>query len=359
MNILFTTYQGGMAGSTYSISYLAKGLAERGHYVLVAGKMSSLLFELLKNTSVRLIALPFRSKIDIKTTKALRDIIVSHRIDIVNAQSSRDRYLTIFAKWYYHLDVKLVHTRRQRPQSVGGWLQNNFYVKGTDKIVVISDELKRIFVQHGIPENHLYVIHNGTPSEQYVVDESLVNDLRKKLNISTNDTVIGCVARMKRQDQLIQALSYLAPAIKVLFVGIEQGSLDKIITKHDIKNEIIYAGKLNRTETLASYKLMTVNVLPSDMDGFGLVLVEAMAMGTPVIGTDYGGIKDVINDTVNGLLYENEQSEELAEKIRIILEDEVLRSRLIKNGRKTALEEYTIERTINNYEVFFQNLIDR
>ena len=357
MNILLTTYQGGMAGSTYSISYLARGLAERGHHVTVAGKAGSLLFELLQNSSVQLIDLPFRSKVDLKTIRALRRIIVSRHIELVNAQSSYDRYLTIFACWYYRLNVKLVHTRRQRPQSVGGWLQNNFYVRGTDKIVVISDELKQMFIRLGLPADHLHVIYNGTPREQYEIDPSVVQTLRNRLGIGSNDTVIGCVARMKRQDQLIAALPYLKPTIKVLFVGIEPGSLDHLVRQHQVKNPIIYAGKLNRTETLASYRLMNVKVLPSDMDGFGLVLVEAMAMGTPVIGTNYGGIKNVIKNETNGLLYENESPKQLAQKIQRVLQDEALRTRLIAAGKQTALEEFSIEKTVDNYEAFFQELI--
>ena len=359
MNILLTTFQGGLAGSTYSISYLAKGLAARGHYVVVAGKDGSLLFALLKDTPVVCIHLPFSSKVDLTTVRALRHIIVSQKIDLVNAQSSVDRYLTIFAKWFYRLDTALVHTRRQRSLSIGGWLQNQFYVKGTDKIVVISDELKKQFIRQGFPANHLHVIYNGTPREQYQIDESVVQMLRDRLSISPGDAVIGCVARMKRQDQLIAALPHLDPTIKVLFVGIEPGSLDHLVRQHRVKNPLVYAGELNRTETLAAYCLMDVNVLPSDMDGFGLVLVEAMAMGTPVIGTSFGGIKDVIEDGVSGLLYENENSLQLAELLNHLLQNPTLRDKLIANGQRRALEDFAIEKTVSNYESFFQSLIQK
>ena len=356
MNILITTYQGGMAGSTYSISFLARGLAEKGHHVIVAGKSGSLLFQLLQGSSVQLVDLPFTSKIDRKTVRAIRDIVIAHDIQLINAQSSRDRYLTIFAKWFYRLNVKLVHTRRQKPLSIGGWLHNSFYIKGTDKIVVISDELRLMFIRHGFPKDHLHVIYNGTPREQYQVSDSSVEGLRQRLAIDDHDVIIGCVARKKRQDQLIEALSYLDDSWKVLFVGIEPGSLDEWVTKYQVKNEIIYAGQLTHQETLASYKLMDVDVLPSDMDGFGLVLVEAMAMGTPVIGTNFGGIKNVIKDGVNGLLYNHPQ--ELAEKIELIIKDKSLRQAFIKQGTETAFSEFSIEKTVDNYESFFQDLIE-
>ena len=357
MNILFTTYQGGMAGSTYSISYLARGLAERGHRVVVAGKAGTLLFQLLQDTPVQLVDLPFRSKVDWQTVRKLRDVIESHDIELVNAQSSYDRYLTIFARWYYRLNVRLVHTRRNGPKSLGGWLHNAFYIRGTDKIVVTSNEQKKIFIKLGYPAHHLYVIHNGTPAENYQTDEATVAELRHRFAIGPTDVVIGCVARIKQQDQLIAALPYLDAAIKVLLVGVEPGTFNEVVAQHSVTNPIIYAGKLNRTETIASYRLMNVHVLPSDEEGFGLVVIEAMGMGTPSIGTNSGGIKDIIRDGENGLLFTNHDPKHLAEKIRQALYDEPLRERLVANGKQTALEEFSIEKTVDNYEAFFQELI--
>lgn len=358
MNLLFTTYQGGLAGSTYSIAFLTEGLARKGHQVYLAGKEDSLLFDLLKDSPVHLIPMQFKSKVDMKTIRHMRDVVRTKNIDIINAQSSKDRYLTVFAKWLYDLDVKIIHTRRQKPESIGGWLQNTFYVKGTDKIVVISDELKRMFIKRGFPAGHLHVIYNGTPKSQYYeIKEEKVEQLRNTFGIQADDVVVGCVARMKKQEQLIRALPLLDEKVKVLFAGIDPGSLDEVIQRHHVKNEIIYAGHLPHADTLHLYKLMDVNVLPSTMDGFGLVLVEAMALGTPVVATRAGGIMDVVDDGVNGLLYEHEDIEGLADKIKAILYDAELRSKFIANGKKTALENFSIERTVNNYEEFFQSLL--
>ncbi len=358
MNILFTTHQGGLAGSTYSIAFLTEGLARKGHSVFLAGKESSLLFELLKDTPVQLIPMRFKSKADLQTIRHIRDVVQTEKIDLINAQSSIDRYLTVFAKWLYQLDVKIVHTRRQRPESIGGWIQNNFYIKGTDKIVVISHELKNIFVQKGFPAGHLQVIYNGTPSAQYEgVKEDKVTKLREKYGIHPEDTVIGCIARMKKQEQLIKALPLLDERIKVIFAGIPPGSLDHVVQQCAVKNTIIYAGDVDHHEALHLYKLIDVNVLPSTMDGFGLVLVEAMAMGTPVVATRSGGIINVVEDGVNGLLYENENIQDLAHKIQLILYDQTLRQQLITNGKRTALEKFSLEKTVLNYEQFFYDLL--
>lgn len=358
MNILIMTYQGNMAGSTNSISFLAKGLAAGGHKVYVGCRSTSLLYSLLQNTEVNLLPMRFKGRFNLKDIKALRDTVNKYGIQLINAQSSIDRYTSILVKKLYLPDVKVVHTRRQRPKSAGGRLQNLFYVRGTDKVVVISDELKKVFVKGGYPEAHLQVIYNGTPATQYAaVAGEKVEELRKRFSIGPADTVVGCVSRMKEQPQLVRALALLDPGIKVIFAGIQPGSLDETAKKANVKNEIIYAGLLSHQEVLNLYKLMNVNVLASTMDGFGLALVEAMALGVPVVATNAYGIKNVVKHEVNGLLFENGDVGGLAGQLKRVLSDTALRQRLVENGRKTALEDFSMEKTIATYEQFFEALI--
>ena len=214
-------------------------------------------------------------------------------------------------------------------------------------------------MERGFPGNHLHVIYNGTPRSQYAdIRPERVEELRKKYGLQPSDTVIGCVARMKEQPQLIEALQYLDETIKVIFAGIPEGSLDEYVTRFDIKQRIIYTGTLNRQDTLHLYKLLDVNVLPSTMDGFGLVLVEAMALEVPVVATNFGGIKNVVTHGIDGLLFEDGDIKELAEQLDKALFNTSVREKLVKNGRITALEKFSIEKTVENYEIFFQSLIN-
>jgi glycosyltransferase involved in cell wall biosynthesis len=348
-----------MTGSTYSISFLADGLANKGHNVYMGGHDDSLLFSILKNTKVNLVPMRFKSKTDLETMKCIRDVVNEKNIQIINAQSGKDRYLTIFAKWLFNLNVKIVHTRRQRPLSSGGWLQKMFYVQTTEKIIVVSDELKNIFIRKGYPPDHLKVIYNGTPSSQYQnINQKRIDELRKLFDINENNLVIGCVARMKEQHQLVKALKYLDKDIKVVFAGIPVGSLDDVVQQTNVENRIVYAGNLSHDDVFHLYKIMTVHVLPSTMEGFSLTLLEAMALGTPVVGTRSSGIVNAIEDGYNGLLYENENVSELADKIKAVLYNKDLRQKLIENGKVTALEKFSVQKTVENYEKFFLSLLD-
>ncbi len=359
MNILLLTYQGDMAGSTNSIAFLSKGLAERGHRVVVGCRKESLLFSMLKNTPVIVEPMVFRGRFDRNNIRHTRDIVQKYSIELINAQSSYDRYSAILARMLYRLKARVVHTRRQPPRSDGGFIQRMFYIAGTDKIVVISDSLKKIFVDKGYPSHHLEVIYNGAPVQRYSsIDENKIKELRSRFNIQPDDIVVGCISRPKKQDQLIRALKLLPESYKVLFAGIEQSFLDPLVQELGLKNEIIYAGNVDPQEVLNYYKLLAVNILPSVTDGFGLVLIEAMACGIPVIGTDFGGIRDVIQHEISGLLFKDGDHEGLAASIKRCIDGKELRDRLIKNGKKRAFEDFSIEKTVENYEKFFLRLIE-
>ncbi|MEL6941089.1 MAG: glycosyltransferase family 4 protein, partial [Bacteroidota bacterium] len=286
MNLLFLTYQGDMAGSTNSIAYLSKGLAERGHRVVLGCRKESLLYQLVADSQVIRYPMTFKSKWDRQSRLQIKEAVEKFDVQLINAQSSKDRYLSILAKWQYKLPVKIIHTRRQTPKSVGGFLQNWFYVKGTDKIITVSEQLKKTFIQKGIPAEHLQVIYNGIPKEKYKQhSKERVEELRRQFAIKPSDKVIGSISRLKKQEQIIRALPYLDKNIKVLFAGFDAGVFDDLVAELGIENEIIYAGKVDGKEIMNYYPLLDVQILPSTMDGFGLVLVEAMGMSIPVIGT--------------------------------------------------------------------------
>lgn len=358
MRILFLTYQGDIAGSTNSISYLAKGLSERGHEVYLGCRKESLLFSLMEKSKVHLIPMTFKNKFDRQNVKLIRDTVKKYSIQIINAQSSRDRYTSMLAKWFYQLNVVIIHTRRQNPKDMNR-LKSLFLQAGADKLVVISEGLKDIFLKAGVSEKFMTVIHNGIPKERYNQwSEERVEYFKNKFNIKPGEVVIGSVSRIKNQDQIVRAVAKLnRPDIKLLFAGIEEKELKDEIQKSKLKNEVIFAGTIPGEEVLNIYRLLDIKILASTMDGFGLALLEAMAMGAPVIATNFGGIKDVISHGKNGLLFKDGDIAQLSSHIQTLLADENLRQQLIKEGYRTALDQFTMEKTIDGYEKLFCNLI--
>ncbi len=356
LNILFSTYAGDIEGSTLSISYLCRGLAEKGHQVYLACRKETYLYQSLQDSKVQLIDLNFRSKRDRHAMDVLEKLILEKNIQVFNAQASRDRYISIWLRKLRRLPIKVVHTRRQRSDDVGGFFKQLLYIWGADHLVVISDALKRHFIKKGFPSRMIKVIYNGLPRDKFTYDQSRVDELKQAYNIGPEDVVIGCVSRKKSQGQLIAALRFLPASYIVIFVGVSRDEFSAEMHKHQPKQKLHFTGRIDPKDAMHYYKLFDCNVLASTMDGFGLVLVESMGMEVPVVATRSLGITNVVEDGVNGLLFKDGDIVELASKIQSVIGDKDLRHKLIENGKQTAFEKFSIEKTIENYEDFFYEI---
>ncbi len=356
MNILILSGSGGYAGSTYSIAYLAKGLAACGHGVFACCPPETILLDELTKAGITVFPMALKGKtLHYATLRRIADIVREHDIGIINAQTSPDRYLSILADRLFRLNAAVIHTRRQMPLSSGFPLQNRFYTWGTRRIVAVSGGVLDALVRLGLPRDHITVIHNGTPPEKYHdIDPELTERLRERFGISLSDTIIGCVSRPKRQDQLLHALKYLDPGVRLMFVGPDRKELEARFGPIYQDGRVIFTGKLDNRTTLHCYPLFSVKALPSVTEGLSQSLLEAMAMGVPVVATRASGNDELIRDGENGFLFEDGDIETFAKKITIAVAPGSARDRIIGMGRKTALEEFSIERTIERYERLFE-----
>jgi len=120
MNILLLSAIKELAGHALSVSYLAKGLAAKGHSVFVGCCPGTPLLALLEHSDVKVVPMRLGGKFDFKSLREIRDVVHANHISIVNSQDSADRYLTMWAKFLYRFPALVVHTRRQIPSSSGG-----------------------------------------------------------------------------------------------------------------------------------------------------------------------------------------------------------------------------------------------
>lgn len=359
MRVLILTNEDGLAGSTFSVSYLCAGLAARGHQVWLACRPDSLLWRLLRDSSVQLVSMTFRGKFDAGSVRQIASIVREHGIELINAQSSRDRYLSIWARSLCGLDVSLVHTRRQMPLSNAGWLQSLLYHRGTDRIVAVSHGVKLALAGSGIPDYHIAVIHNGTPLSEYEsIQPSTVNRLRARFGISAGETVIGCVSRRKKQEQLLDALRYVPDPVSVILVGTSADKrLSRLAREVQELHTVHFAGRLDAADALACQKLFTMSVLPSTMEGLSQSMLESMTLGVPVIATNSGGNSEVVSHEVTGLLFEDGDVVALARHIRALAADPSLRHSLARAAYSRVREQFSIDRTIAAHERLYSTII--
>ena len=172
---------------------------------------------------------------------------------------------------------------------------------------------------------------------------------------------IGSIIKRKGIEILINAIVKVkeeVPTIKVVLIGGYTSKYYKIIqnkiNKLKIEDNINFRGTLKSVEIANILSSSSLFVLPSLIDNSPNSLAEAMAVGMPCIASDVGGIPSMIEDGINGLLFKSKDSNELAKKILLVLNNEELSFKLAHNAKKIAYErnhkDNVVAQTINVYE---------
>jgi len=356
MNILMLTYQGDLGGSTQSMIYLSEGLAARGHRVFFGCGERSRIYSILRQSAVKVVPICF-SRFGWAAARDIGRLCRQEAIQIVNPQSSQDRYSVMLARFFFGMRAKVVFTRRQMPDSsrLSCLLAN----LAADRIIAVSGAVAQALKKRWTAGSKITVIHNGTPAEKYEsVEQAEVESLRRELNFEPGAVVIGCIARKKRQDVLLEATPYLPAEAVILIVGPgERPEWTELIERIKPSQRIIILG--HRERILPFYRLLSVSVLPSLIEGLSQTVLESMAMGVPVVASRWGGNPEVVEDGVSGLLFEPLDPHDLADKVNRVLGDPELADSFKERGRMRALVDFNIQRTIAETEACFEHLLEK
>ncbi|WP_409440055.1 glycosyltransferase family 4 protein [Psychromonas sp. GE-S-Ul-11] len=190
--------------------------------------------------------------------------------------------------------------------------------------------------------------------------------IRKEFNISSSDiviTAVGHFAEVKGWDIAVEAFSKVYkkfPNTKLLLVGKKTSTVfyNKIMTliqQLGVEGKVIFLG--NRNDIPYILKESDLFIFPSRSEGAGAALVEAMASGIPCVASNTGGIPEIIENGNNGLLFERDNVQDLAEKITNVLSDSDLSSNLVESAKK-GLQRFSIERYVDNVSNHYKNLLE-
>jgi phosphatidyl-myo-inositol dimannoside synthase len=154
--------------------------------------------------------------------------------------------------------------------------------------------------------------------------------------------------RYKGTDDLIRSMVQLRarfPGLHLVAVGNgdDLPRLQKIAADLRVSESVRFLTGLSRQEISACYARCEIFALPSTGEGFGLVFLEAMAFGKPLVGAACGGTTDVVEDDVNGLLVPPADSEQLVEALAVLLADDSLRTKLGQSGEEMLRRKYSFE----------------
>jgi glycosyltransferase involved in cell wall biosynthesis len=346
------------------------------HKILMAAPPGSRIEEYCKKNNITFHPIrPKRKYLDISTARKLKNIIQSEQCKIIHCHMSGDLSTAVlamlFSAGYFHLfkhsswrrrQCKVVFSQHMDTRYRKKDLFHRWIFRHIDTIITVTEATKWNTLKY-TPASHNQVvcIYNGV--DRVIFHPVNGNEIREKYSFSQDIYIIGLVGRLdrlKKQELLVEAAPTVLekfPNTLFIFVGEETDSITgrgykeeliKRIEEKRLQKYFVFWGFSDNMAEITG--LFDIAVLTTPKETFGMVLIEAMAMGIPVIGTNAGGVPEIIEDWGNGLLFEPDNAGELSECISTILGDKELRKSMGKAGIKRISDLFDLDKKMQEYE---------
>ncbi|WFS61213.1 glycosyltransferase family 4 protein [Pseudodesulfovibrio thermohalotolerans] len=280
----------------------------------------------------------------------LCSIARKEKIDILycNDNINRDIFGCYVAK---KMNIPFVSHLRSTDGKTFAGAKVDFANRWVDSYIANSDQCATYWIGRGAASRKMHVVYNAV--EQ--VDSPSV-DIRKELHIPANTKIIVSMGRLvplKGHPFLLNSFAdLLKNGVNAHLViagdGPDRTKLEALAKSLGLEGRVSFIGHDSRGSALiAGADLLA---LTSNKESFGRVLIEAMQVGVPVVGTNIGGIPDVIQHEKNGLLVEYDDRTGLSNAFKRLLEDQELRLRCIENGQLVVADKFDLNVHVNEIE---------
>jgi len=282
-------------------------------------------------------------------------LMKKHKPDVIISNFSANNIM-LLTSWlfrskvricYYHTMVKQYIADKGRldtKQQFNIWRKKFFFKKATHIIAPSSAAKKDLVAYYKVDENKVHVFPNA------LYDHHKKNEKQ--------EFVVGFVGRLHRSkgvDILIEAFGMLhkeLPLLKLKIVGSgsEQDNLKKQVEDIALSNVTEFKGALANDEVIDFLTSVSCLVVPSRWDNQPTTIMEAFSTATAVIASNAGGISEIINHNINGLLFEKADAKDLYRQLKRIFTEDGLKNLLAENGRVSFIEKYNLESWTKRFE---------
>lgn len=237
-------------------------------------------------------------------------------------------------------------------------LITKFVLKHSEIIIALSDDMKnRLLESH--KRTNIIIIPNGIDMCKFARHQEK-NKIKNTLDIVHDKKIIlfvGTLKKVKGVEYLIEAIKYTVqdyPNLLLLIVGDgdNMNSLKSLVERYELSDFVSFKGGVQNEEIPYFMALADIFVLPSLSESFGIVLLEAMASGIPIVASNVGGIPSLIENGENGFLVEPKSPEQIADKIKLLLADSEVRAYIGRNNKKKS-KNYSWESIAKELEMIY------
>lgn len=273
-----------------------------------------------------------------------RELLKKEKFDGIHAFFSVPSGFTAFLlKWEFGTPYMVSLRGADVPGYSERFSQLYFFLKPLSRLiwsnaayVVANSEGLRELALKTNPNQEIAVIRNGVDTEQFRPDET-----RRDPSIFVVTSGATRVTARKGLRYLVEAVAMLAPQypelrLDILGDGDEKETLEALVAERKIDNVVRFLGRIPREETYRYYQRADLFVLPSANEGMSNAMLEALASGLPIITTDTGGTKELVEDGVNGLIVRMKDAHDIAEKIAWRLSHRKEAKRMGEESRRRA-----------------------
>jgi glycosyltransferase involved in cell wall biosynthesis len=318
--------------------------------------------EELESAGVRFFGLDRTARLQLWAWRPFVSLLRRERVDVVHSHMFGSNFWAAVFGRLAGVPVVIAHEHgwSYEGQPLRRLVDRRVIASASNAFIAVSREDRRRMIEvEGIKPEHVVFLPNGIS----IAQSDGHADARRELGIAPDAPVVGVVgflSPLKALDVLIRAAALLAPRIpglKVLLVGdgTERDRLERLIAQLGLRDTVLMLGL--RTDVPALLSAFDVAVCCSDSEGSPLAVMEYMEAALPVVATRVGGLPDLIEDGVHGLLVERQDPAGLAAAVETLLRDPERARQMGERARERRRREFELDVMVRRLESLYLDLL--
>ncbi|MEP6775181.1 MAG: glycosyltransferase [Chloroflexota bacterium] len=373
LNVMQMTDVTGRGGAEKALADIALNLDRERYNVTVCATRSAGNYQpLLDEAGVKTFVQGRKSRWDVGQWWKLVRLLRTERVDILHTHLFGSNTLGRLLGRLGGVPVVIAHEHWSTISPRQAQIDRLLY-RLSSRVIVPSEASKQlVMLTEKIPAGAISVLYNGVDTSRYMPPSTEARaEARREFGIKVDDLLIGVVGRLSPEkgglDNLIRAAYRLREQhvnVRLLIVGDGpvRAKLEKLDAElHEwnrgLESSVIFAGPRQDIPRLLG--AMDIFVLPSLNEALPIVILEAMAVGLPVVATRVGGVPEIVQDGATGLLVAPGDEAALLTALNRLAEDSALRVKLADAGREQVRGKFTIEQMVRNLEIIYEELLTR
>lgn len=362
-----------VGGSGIVATELGKMLAEKGHEIhFISSSMPFRLNRMYRNIFYHQVEVNHYSVFqyppyDIALASKMAEVANREKLDVLHVHYAIPHAVcAILAKQMSKVELKIITTLHGTDITILGSDPSltdaiKFGIEKSDMVTAVSDALIEQTHELIQPDKQIEKVYNFIDERIYQKRDA--RHLKKEFEIKANEKVIIHVSnfrKVKRVHDVVKTFANISKAMpaKLLLVGDgpEMPLVCSLVKKLGLSEKVHFLGKQENLDEL--YSISDLMLLLSEKESFGLVALEGMACGVPCIGTNVGGMPEVIDHGKTGFICELGDIEDISVKAISLLKNDQLHQQFSKEAISTVTTKFNAEYIVKQYEQLYFKVLD-